>query len=104
MAACNNADLRDGSHPASGDPTELALLRLAADYGEDVSLATPDHAGPGQHDPAWPAGYTAHRDAPGGDQPGDDGLCGARAAGPGHRPPPATRRIRGARTARGGRT
>jgi calcium-translocating P-type ATPase len=40
MTACNNADLRDGSHPASGDPTELALLRLAADHGEDVSLAT----------------------------------------------------------------
>ena len=42
MTACNNADLGDGSHPASGDPTELALLRLAADYGADVSLATRD--------------------------------------------------------------
>jgi calcium-translocating P-type ATPase len=39
MTACSNADLGDGSHPASGDPTELALLRLAADHGEDVSLA-----------------------------------------------------------------
>jgi len=40
VTSCNNADLGDGSHPASGDPTELALLRLAADHGEDVSLAT----------------------------------------------------------------
>ena len=44
MTACNNADLGDGSHPASGDPTELALLRLAADCGEDVSLATRDRS------------------------------------------------------------
>ena len=36
-AACNNADLRDGSGAASGDPTELALLQLAADCGQDVS-------------------------------------------------------------------
>jgi calcium-translocating P-type ATPase len=42
LAACSNADLRDASHPASGDPTELALLRLAADCGEDVSMATRD--------------------------------------------------------------
>jgi len=40
VASCNNADLGDGSHPASGDPTELALLRLSAEHGEDVSLAT----------------------------------------------------------------
>ncbi len=38
----NNADLRDGNQPGSGDPTELALLRRAADCGEDVSLATRD--------------------------------------------------------------
>jgi len=42
MTACNNADLRNGAHSASGDPTELALLQLAGDMGEDVSLATRD--------------------------------------------------------------
>ena len=36
-AACNNAELaRDGS--GSGDPTEVALLRAAAELGEDVNL------------------------------------------------------------------
>jgi len=43
LAACNNADLRDGNHAAAGDPTELALLRLAASCGQDVSL-TARHA------------------------------------------------------------
>jgi magnesium-transporting ATPase (P-type) len=40
MTACNNADLGHSGQPPSGDPTELALLRLAADHGEDVSLPT----------------------------------------------------------------
>jgi calcium-translocating P-type ATPase len=40
MTVCNNADLGNGTHSASGDPTELALLQLAGDMGEDVSLAT----------------------------------------------------------------
>ena len=39
-AACSNADLRDGTGGAAGDPTELALLRLAAGCGQDVSLAS----------------------------------------------------------------
>jgi calcium-translocating P-type ATPase len=46
-AACNTADLRhpsspgtkDGSPAPSGDPTEVALLELAASRGADVSLA-----------------------------------------------------------------
>ena len=43
-AACNNAtlDARDGS--SSGDPTELALLRAAAELGEDVGLHTRERA------------------------------------------------------------
>ena len=37
-AACNSAELgRDGSS-VSGDPTEIALLRAAAELGEDVSV------------------------------------------------------------------
>ena len=37
-AACNSAELnRDGS-AGSGDPTEIALLRAAAELGEDVSV------------------------------------------------------------------
>jgi len=43
-AACSNADLQDGAGAAAGDPTELALLRLAAGCGQDVSLA-PRQAG-----------------------------------------------------------
>ena len=39
VAACNNADLRGPSGKPSGDPTELALLGLAADCGLDISLA-----------------------------------------------------------------
>jgi len=31
--ACNNADLRDAAGKATGDPTELALLAMAADAG-----------------------------------------------------------------------
>ena len=37
-AVCSHADLRDGTGEAAGDPTELALLRLAAGCGQDVSL------------------------------------------------------------------
>jgi magnesium-transporting ATPase (P-type) len=43
-AVCSNADLQDGAGAAAGDPTELALLRLAAGCGQDVSLA-PRQAG-----------------------------------------------------------
>jgi magnesium-transporting ATPase (P-type) len=39
VAACNHADLRGASGRAAGDPTELALLELAADCGLDISLA-----------------------------------------------------------------
>ena len=40
-STCNNADLHAAAdHQESGDPTELALLELAAAYGLDVSLAT----------------------------------------------------------------
>jgi magnesium-transporting ATPase (P-type) len=38
-AACNNADLEHGGETASGDPTELALLRLAASRGQQTALA-----------------------------------------------------------------
>jgi calcium-translocating P-type ATPase len=37
LAACNNAEL-DGD-AASGDPTEVALLKLAAGFGEDIDPA-----------------------------------------------------------------
>ena len=39
VAACNNADLHGPGGKPAGDPTELALLELAAGYGADVSLA-----------------------------------------------------------------
>jgi magnesium-transporting ATPase (P-type) len=40
-AACNNAELRGGeSDQAAGDPTEIALLELAAAAGADVSVAS----------------------------------------------------------------
>ena len=38
MAACNNADLHGPGGKPAGDPTELALLELAASSGLDVSL------------------------------------------------------------------
>ena len=38
VAACNNADLHGPGGKPAGDPTELALLELAAGYGADVSL------------------------------------------------------------------
>jgi calcium-translocating P-type ATPase len=39
--ACNNAELRGGeSDQAAGDPTEIALLELAAAAGADVSVAS----------------------------------------------------------------
>ena len=38
-AACNNADLHDGAGKPAGDPTELALLTLAAGAGLDISAA-----------------------------------------------------------------
>ncbi len=38
MALCNNAEL-DGSGPGSGDPTELAMLRLARELGADATPA-----------------------------------------------------------------
>jgi len=37
--ACNNADLHDAAGKPTGDPTELALLTMAADAGLDVSAA-----------------------------------------------------------------
>jgi len=37
-AACNNADLRGPGGKPVGDPTEIALLELAAAYGADVVL------------------------------------------------------------------
>jgi calcium-translocating P-type ATPase len=37
-AACNNADLNGIAGNRTGDPTELALLQLAEDQGQDVSL------------------------------------------------------------------
>ena len=40
VAACNNADLRGPGGKPAGDPTELALLKLAAGCGVDVSLPT----------------------------------------------------------------
>jgi calcium-translocating P-type ATPase len=40
-AACTNAELSDGAaHTGTGDPTELALLELAASHGIEVSPAT----------------------------------------------------------------
>jgi calcium-translocating P-type ATPase len=38
LATCSNADLHGPGGPAAGDPTELALLTLAAGAGQDVSL------------------------------------------------------------------
>jgi calcium-translocating P-type ATPase len=41
VAACNTADLDgSGTGKPAGDPTELALLELAAAYGMDVSVAS----------------------------------------------------------------
>ena len=39
IAACNNADLHGPGGQPTGDPTEVALLALAAGWGVDVSLA-----------------------------------------------------------------
>jgi calcium-translocating P-type ATPase len=39
-AACNNADLHGPGGQPAGDPTELALLELAAGQGADVALAS----------------------------------------------------------------
>ena len=39
-AACNNADLHGPAGKQAGDPTELALLELAAGCGLDVTLAS----------------------------------------------------------------
>jgi magnesium-transporting ATPase (P-type) len=39
-AACNNADLHGPAGKPAGDPTELALLELAAGCGLDVTLAS----------------------------------------------------------------
>ena len=41
-AACNNADLHGITGKPTGDPTELALLELAASCGLDVSAASRD--------------------------------------------------------------
>jgi calcium-translocating P-type ATPase len=41
-AACNNADLHEAAGKPTGDPTELALLTLAADTGLDVAVAERD--------------------------------------------------------------
>jgi magnesium-transporting ATPase (P-type) len=41
-AACNNADLHGAAGQPAGDPTELALLQLAAGCGLDTSLASRD--------------------------------------------------------------
>jgi calcium-translocating P-type ATPase len=38
VAACNNAELTIGGGRPSGDPTELALLQLAAELGADVRV------------------------------------------------------------------
>ena len=40
IAACNNADLYGPGGQRAGDPTEIALLALAAGWGVDVSLAS----------------------------------------------------------------
>ena len=40
VAACNNADTHGPGGKPAGDPTELALLELAAGCGVDVSLAS----------------------------------------------------------------
>jgi len=39
-AACNNADLHGADGKPDGDPTEIALLQLAAACGADVTLAS----------------------------------------------------------------
>ena len=39
LAACNNADLDGPGGKPAGDPTELALLELAAGRGADISLS-----------------------------------------------------------------
>ncbi|HZR48589.1 MAG TPA: cation-transporting P-type ATPase, partial [Streptosporangiaceae bacterium] len=38
-AECSTAELADGTHAATGDPTEIALLEFAAAHGADVSLS-----------------------------------------------------------------
>ena len=40
VAACNNAELADGQDRSTGDPTELALLELAAAAAVDVRVGT----------------------------------------------------------------
>ncbi len=40
VAACNNAELGDTAGRSTGDPTELALLELAAAAGADVRVGT----------------------------------------------------------------
>ena len=46
-AACNNADLHGPAGKPAGDPTELALLELAAGCGLDVTLASRQNGGAG---------------------------------------------------------
>jgi calcium-translocating P-type ATPase len=41
-AACNNADLHGAAGKPAGDPTELALLTMAADAGLDVAVGQRD--------------------------------------------------------------
>ena len=46
-AACNNADLRGAAGQPSGDPTEVALLELAAFCGLPVAVAEREHTAGG---------------------------------------------------------
>ena len=44
IAACNNAELRETQEASSGDPTELALLEVAAASGVDVRVGSRERA------------------------------------------------------------
>jgi calcium-translocating P-type ATPase len=44
VAACNNAELADPPGRSTGDPTELALLEVAASAGVDVRVGPREHA------------------------------------------------------------
>ena len=58
IAACSNAELDGTGGSTAGDPTELALLELAADCGQDVARAS--RAGPAP--PAVPVRPAAQAD------------------------------------------
>ncbi|HEU6446416.1 MAG TPA: cation-transporting P-type ATPase [Gaiellaceae bacterium] len=66
-ARCNNAELADGQQESSGDPTEVALLELAAAAGEDVRVGSRERTRLAQFhfDPALRLMSTVHAESAG---------------------------------------